>query len=198
MRDVDAGDAELALDLADLPPHVDAEFGVEVRQGFVEQQHRRLHDQRTGQGDPLLLPAGQLVGRTVFQVGQADEGEDVHHFGSDIVRFHFFDFQTVGDVFEHVEMGEQRITLKHHGGVATIRRQCVDPLAADQHVAAGRVFKAGDHAQDCGFAAAGRPEQGDEFARFDGEGNVVDGGDFPAAGALEGFDEVFDTDILGC
>ena len=53
--DVDAGQAELALDLADFPPHVDPQLGVEIGQRLVKQQYRGFHDQCPGQGDPLLL-----------------------------------------------------------------------------------------------------------------------------------------------
>ena len=62
VRDIDAGDAELPLDFADFAPHVDAQFGVEIGQRFVKQKHGGFHDQRAGQGNSLLLAAGQLVG----------------------------------------------------------------------------------------------------------------------------------------
>ena len=56
-------------------------------------------------------------------------------------------------------MRKQRVGLEHHRGAALDRRQADDVLAADQDLAGGRILVAGDHAQDRGLAAAGRPEQ---------------------------------------
>ena len=43
-----AGDADALLDLADLRAHVHTQLGVQVGQGFVEEQHRRFHNQGPG------------------------------------------------------------------------------------------------------------------------------------------------------
>ena len=77
--DVYGGDAELLLYAADLRAHVHPQLGVQVAQGLVKQQHAGLRDQRAGQGDPLLLAAGQLVGETVFHALQAHQLEHVEH-----------------------------------------------------------------------------------------------------------------------
>jgi hypothetical protein len=58
------------------------------------------------------------------------------------------------DIVADGQMREQCVGLKHHRGAARHRRQPDDVLAADQDLAAGRVFVAGDHAQDRGLAAA--------------------------------------------
>ena len=52
--------------------HVGGGRGVEVAGGFVGQDQRRLGDQRPGDGDPLLLAAGQLAGPVLDPVGEAD------------------------------------------------------------------------------------------------------------------------------
>ena len=64
----------------------------------------------------------------------------------------------------------ERIGLEHHRDVARARRQVVDDLAADADRAAGDLLEARDHAQRRRFAAAGRPDQGDEFAIADRRG----------------------------
>ncbi|MNN94578.1 hypothetical protein D3C81_2132290 [compost metagenome] len=38
--------------------HLADHFRVKSRSGFVKQEHIRLHSQRTGNGNPLLLSAG--------------------------------------------------------------------------------------------------------------------------------------------
>ena len=58
----DEGDADGALDLAQLDLHLLAQLLVERAQRLVQQQHLGLADQRAGQRDALALAAGQLVG----------------------------------------------------------------------------------------------------------------------------------------
>ena len=60
VRDVDRGDAQLALQALELEAQRLAQLGVQVGQRLVEQQQRRLDDERAGQGQPLLLTAGEL------------------------------------------------------------------------------------------------------------------------------------------
>ncbi len=48
--------AHIALKRLQLYLHVPAQFSIERRQGFVQQQDGRAIDQGPGEGDPLLLP----------------------------------------------------------------------------------------------------------------------------------------------
>ena len=73
VRDVDEGDAGAALQLLQLDPHALAQLGVEIGQRLVEQQDRRLDDQRAGERDALLLAAGQLVRIAAFEPAQIDQ-----------------------------------------------------------------------------------------------------------------------------
>ncbi len=68
MRDVDGRDAELLLDAAELEAHLLAESCVEVRERLVEQEERRLHHERAGKREPLLLAARELRRLAVGQV----------------------------------------------------------------------------------------------------------------------------------
>ena len=52
--------------------HLAGQLGIERRGHLVEQHHLRLHRQRAGDGDALLLAAGKLLGIGVELVGQAD------------------------------------------------------------------------------------------------------------------------------
>ena len=61
VRDVDRGDAERLLQLADLGAHVDAQPRVEVAKRLVEQQDLRADDERARDGDALQLAARELV-----------------------------------------------------------------------------------------------------------------------------------------
>ena len=57
VRDVDGGEAEPLLELADLGAHATPEPRVEIRKGLVKEENLRLQDERARNGDPLLLPA---------------------------------------------------------------------------------------------------------------------------------------------
>ena len=75
VRDVDHGEAEPLLQLADLLAHLAAQPGVEVAERLVEQQHRRLQHQGAGDGDALLLAARQLRRLALAVAVEADLGQ---------------------------------------------------------------------------------------------------------------------------
>ena len=64
--DVESRDAQAALQLAQLEAHALAQFGIEITERLVQEQHLRLAHQRAGQREPLLLPAGELRGHAIF------------------------------------------------------------------------------------------------------------------------------------
>src|SRR4051794_4816024 len=59
--DVDRGGADLLVYLLDFDPHLDAQFGVEVGQRFVEQEHLWVTHDGAAHRDALALSAGQLL-----------------------------------------------------------------------------------------------------------------------------------------
>ena len=68
VRDHHGGEAELALQLADLDPHLLPQLGVEVRQRLVEQQHVGPEHQRAGQRHALLLAARELARQALAEM----------------------------------------------------------------------------------------------------------------------------------
>ena len=78
VRHEDRGDAERALQRLQLVAQRHADLGVERRERLVEQQQLRLGGERAGQGDALLLAAGDLVGEPVREMAELD---DVEHLG---------------------------------------------------------------------------------------------------------------------
>ena len=77
MGDVDEGDADLGLDALELQLHLAAQLEVEGAERLVEQQHLGVVDQRAGDGDALLLAAGELVRLALGEVAELDEVEHV-------------------------------------------------------------------------------------------------------------------------
>ena len=68
----------------------------------------------------------------------------------------------------------ERIGLEDHGDAAFDRRQFIDLHAVNDDVTGGNILKAGDHAQQCGFAASRRADKNDELAIPDVELNALD------------------------
>ena len=66
--DVYYGYALAAHEIHHLDPHIFAQGGVEIAQRFVEQHQRRPCSKAAGDGDALLLPAGEFA-RTTIGIG---------------------------------------------------------------------------------------------------------------------------------
>jgi len=161
--------------------------------GFVEQEDARLGDGGAGERDALLLAAGELRRETVGEFGEPDF---LHHGVGGLAALGLGDaahLQRKGDIVAHVQMGEQRIGLEHHGGAARHRRQADDVVAADQNLAGGRIVMPRDHAQDRGLAAARWAEQAAIGAVGNLEIDAVDGVDE----AVEGLDDASKLDMAG-
>ena len=198
MGDVDGGDAQRLLDAADLGAHLHAQLGVQVGQRLVEQQHARLHNQGAGQGHALLLAAGELVGHALLHAGELHQLQYLRDPLLDLVLGYLAQPQAVGHVVKDIVVGKQRVALEHHGRVPLVGGQRVDGLAAQVDFALVRRFKAGDHAQRGGLAAAGRAQQRDKGARLDGQVHVVHGVEILAGlGILVDLRDVIQLDALG-
>ena len=71
--DVDGGEAEAAVQLVDLGPHLVAQPRVEVAERLVEEDELGPGDEAARERDALLLAAAQLAGVAVEQCAAVDE-----------------------------------------------------------------------------------------------------------------------------
>ena len=71
------GDPRLLLNALKLNPHILTQVCVESGERFVQQEDIGLNDDRAGEGDPLLLTAGQLSGVSVSDIGQLDKFQHI-------------------------------------------------------------------------------------------------------------------------
>ncbi|MPN44030.1 hypothetical protein SDC9_191591 [bioreactor metagenome] len=65
----------LVVETAQPFPQFLAHLGVQGAERLVQQQHLRLHGQRTGQSHPLTLAAGQLGRQPVGELPQMHQVE---------------------------------------------------------------------------------------------------------------------------
>ena len=164
VRDHDGGDAELALQRADLLAQVDADDRVERRQRLVEQQQAGRGGERPRQRDPLLLAAGELGRELGAAARQADQLQQLLDPGGDRRLRHLAVHQAVGDVVGDREVGKERVRLEDDAVVALGRRQDRDVAPGLEDAAGGLRLQAGDDAQQRRLAAAGGAEEADELA----------------------------------
>ncbi len=76
-------------------------------------------------------------------------------------------FQTERHVVGHGEMRVQRVGLEYHADAAFGRRYLVHAAVTDHQIAGGDIFQTGNHAQQGGFAAAGRTDKDHKFPVID-------------------------------
>ncbi len=143
--------------------------------GSSSSKHARVIDERAGDGDALLLAAGQLGRLALLDVGEADELERLHDARAQRVALDLAAPQPEGDVLVDGEMREERVALEDRVDVALVRRQRADVLVAEVDVPGVGLLEAADHAQRGGLSTAGGPEQGEEPAPVNVERDPVDG-----------------------
>ncbi|HCH36473.1 MAG TPA: hypothetical protein DEU67_00480, partial [Acidobacteria bacterium] len=94
-------------------------------------------------------------------------------------------------------MGPDGVRLEHHANVSLVDRHRPALPAreeinlAQRDLAGVGDFQSRDAAKRGGFSTSARPQQGEEFSRFDGKTDSSDGGDFTAVDSV-GFPQSFD------
>ena len=171
---VDERDPDVHLDPLELQLEALPELQVERAQRLVEEEDGRLVDEGTRERDPLLLATGELVCPALLVAGEVDLLEDLAGPSPDLAAVDATALEAEGDVAGDVEVREQGVALEDHVDRALVRRVAGHVAAAKLDPAGGRQVEAADHPQGRGLAAPGRPEQREELARPDRQGDVVD------------------------
>ena len=109
---------------------------VEVSARLVGQQQRRVVDEGAGDGDALLLAAGELVGVAVELGREADQAQRLRHLLADFGAAGADHLQRVGDVVVDGAVGEELEVLEDGADVAAqlrdfLLRQLADVAAGD-------------------------------------------------------------------
>ena len=163
MGDVDKGDAQLLLQALEFLLHLAAQLQIQGAQGLVQQEDFRPVDKGSGNGHPLLLPAGKLRGLAALVALQLHQLQHLLHFFPYLRLGPLADFQGIANVLLHAHVGEQGVVLKHRVHVPLVGLGVGHVLALQQHPALVGVLQPGDDAQGGGFAAARGAQQRDEL-----------------------------------
>ena len=197
VRHEDHRRAELLAEPLDQLDDAGLDGDVERRGGLVEQQQRRLRQQRHGDHDALLLAAGELVRIGAHHAFGVRQAHRAHRFERALVGLflrylvvqdrHFH--QLLPDLHGRVQAGHR--LLVDHGdlvaadGTQLLRRQLAHVLAFELDAAADDLPDVGEVAHDAErhgrLAAAGLADDAHRLAGQHRAGKVHDGGDFAAA-----------------
>ena len=170
MRHKDRGEVNLVVKPAQPAAQFLADLGVKRAKRLVKQQHLGIDGQRPGQGDPLPLPAGQLVWIPAFEAIELHQLEKfMHPLGDRLLIRPFtpaFHPQAEGNVFKYGQVAEQRIVLEDEADLALARRHICDvlPMKQDPPAAGIRIFEPRNDAQERGLAGARRTQQRHQLA----------------------------------
>jgi hypothetical protein len=163
MGDIDRRHLKIMLQPFELGPHLDPELGIEIGQRLVEQEHPGRPDDRPRQRHSLALAARQLARQPRQQRLQLDPPRDLLDPPFELRRRNFADHQRIADIVGDRQMRIKRIGLEHHRDIAIFRQDVVHPLIAEIEVTRRHLLEPGDHPHGRRLAAAGRPEQHQEF-----------------------------------
>ena len=163
VRDVHHGGAEGAVQSHELGAELDAQIGVEIRQRFVQEEHRRLAHHRAGQCGALPLAARQLIGPPLEQLADSEPRRDTGDSGVDVRAGRAAHLQRKADVLSDGEVWVQRVVLEYHRHVAIGGRYPSHHTLVDEDVARGGMLETRDAAERCRLAAARRAEQHEQL-----------------------------------
>ena len=107
----------------DLELHLLAQLLVEGAERLVHQHELRLEHERAGDGDALLLAAGELDRTAVGERTQLHHLQRTIDACGDLGLRQPADGQRKGDVLRDCHVREQRVVLEHHADLALVRRQ---------------------------------------------------------------------------
>ena len=181
-----SGLGEVSDDLEDFAD----EFGVEGGGWFVEEHKFGVHGEGSGDGDALLLAAGELGGVGVGFVGEADAGEEGLGGLGGLVAGLAEDLDgAFGDVLEGGHVGEEVEALEDHscgaalpgyfwgaeGVEAVVGLAIADEFAVEPEGSGVESFELVDAAEEGGLAGAGGSDDADDLAGVDLEGDAIEG-----------------------
>ena len=180
----------LLRQVADDPQHFSRQLRVQGGGGLVKAQNVRMQRQSPGNGHPLLLAAGELVGIVARPVGKTHLGQQLPSGGLNVrltLAATLLCQQLPGqcDVLQGRVLGEQVEVLEHKAEVEALGadllfllggrvRSVKNHIVVDGNGSTIRCFQKVQTPQQRGFAAAGGPDDGEGLPLFQGKADVIE------------------------
>ena len=147
---------------------------------LVAQKHLWVVGKGAGDGDALLLSAGELAGVGVRLVADADEFQERCDLLLDILLAQAAALERVGDVSGHRARRHQVEVLEDHADLLARRAQVLgrerrQVLSRDEDAAGAWPLQKVDASHERGLARAREADDPEDLARADGERHVAHG-----------------------
>ena len=171
----------LLIQLLEEPQHLPARPGIQRAGGLIRQNDRGIPRQRSCDGYPLLLTAGELTGQVFLLFGKTHPAQGCHSPLLPLFRADTGVQQGQLHVFQHGQLGDQVVLLEDepqhfvpdlrllviiHGGY----------VHAPQMVGtAGGNIQTADDVHGGGFAGTGLAHNGYKLPLVDGKAHAVQG-----------------------
>ena len=173
MGNVDKCGTDLVVNSVELEEHILAQFEVESRKRFVEEQEFRTVDKRPCYRHALFLSAADCVGHTRAVPFEADDFEHFFDLFCNLVFGHTRGSRAEGDVVPNTHMREEGVVLENRVDFALVRRKVRNIDRIEKHFAAFGVFEAARDSEHCGFAATARTEKREHLSATNAEAHVL-------------------------
>ena len=195
MGDDHHGDAQPLVDVLDQLQDVLGGLGVQSRGGLVAEQDFGVRGQGTGDGDALLLSAGELGRIGVRLVGQADDLQQLLGLLLGIGGLHAGDLHGKTDIFQTSPLHEQVELLKDHADGTALLDELLgghnaQVLAVNDHLTGGGTLQQVDAAHQGGLTRAAHAHDAVDVTIVDGDVHIMQGGQLPVGGG-EDLGDVF-------
>ena len=157
-------------------------LGVQRGRGLVAQQHIGVVGQCSGNGDALLLPAGELTGVGICFIRNAHKLQQTCYL---VCRFFLAQSaatQRIGHISGNRTGRHQIKMLKDHSNLLPclpefVRGQCRDLFSTHRDRARGGPLQKIDTPDKCGFSGSGKSDDPENLTLIDRQGNIAHGMD---------------------
>lgn len=174
VRDVEEGEVEVALEIAEESAQVSAEGGIEVGEGFVEEEEVGLEDQGTTDGRACGLAARKRGGEMMESWAEIKPVPHDLGSGAPLVSVEALEAEGKLELLDEGQVGKESGGLGDPAAGAILGRETGDVGVVEEDAAGIRGFESGDEAEGGGLAAAGRSHQEVMRAGSDVDGKVLD------------------------
>ena len=164
---VDSCSSDTTVDFSDFSTHWYTQFGIQVWQRFVHQEHFCITDNGTTHSHTLTLTTRKVSWFTIQEFFQAKDFCCFLYTFVDIFLAVFTQFQTKGHVVINSHVWVKSVVLEYHGDITVFRCHVVYNSTIDRTFTFCDVFKTSDHTKSCWFTTSWRTYENDKLFVFD-------------------------------
>jgi hypothetical protein len=170
MGDVEEGEVEFPLEIAKESAQVASQGGIEMGEGFVEEDEARLKDQGATDGGACRFAAGECGGEVMETRAEIEAVRHDLGAGATLVAVDALEAEGKFELFDQGQVGKEPGRLGDPAAGAFLGRKSGDVGVVEENPSGIREFEAGDEAEGGGLATAGGAHE-----EVVGTGGDVDG-----------------------